>query len=99
MKKLILTFFLLSFLLAACDSVGDRLVAEEDVRLVADWNAPTIVKPVSCVLQAGEEVEIVEISTLFMGSSERETIYFVASLSRPDCSGWGFPSQFKRKKD
>jgi uncharacterized protein YcfL len=97
MKKLVLILFLFSFLLVGCVSIGDHLIAKKQVRLVKDWNAPVIIKPVSCTLEKGEEVKVLDISTLFMGSSERETIYLVSSVSR-SCSGWAFPSQFKKKK-
>lgn len=82
-------------LLSGCISVGDQLSAKREVNLIADWNAPSLYKPVSCTLQKGEKVEVVDISTLYLGSSSRETIIQVSSQER-SCVGWGFPKDFRQ---
>ncbi len=83
------------FLLAGCQSisVGDKLTAKHSVDLVENWNAPVNPKPIACTLSKGETVEVVEISTLSLGSSEKETIIRVSSIDG-DCEGWGFPRDF-----
>jgi len=82
-------------LLSGCMSVGDQVSAKREVTLIADWNAPTLYKPVACTLQKGEAVEVIDISTLILGSSYHETIIQVSSQER-DCVGWGFPKDFRQ---
>lgn len=96
-KKSVVIFICVIFLIfacTACTSVGDQLVSKKDISLVKDWNSPTIIKPISCYLHKGEKVEVVDVSTLSLGSSNTEKILQVSSLEQ-NCIGWSFPNQFK----
>jgi len=92
---LFVVLVVLAFVLTSCISVGDVVTAKSDVSLIADWNAPTLVKPVACTLHEDEVVEVVDISTLILGSSYHETIIQVSSQER-NCIGWGFPDDFRQ---
>lgn len=76
-------------------SAGDQLVAKREVDLIDSWDEVSMSKSSSCELVRGEKVEVVSVSTLNYGSSDKETIYYVKSTER-NCQGWGFPNQFKR---
>lgn len=92
----ILLFVVLFVILVSGVSAGDQLVAKREVKLVNSWNEASLIKTVSCVLTKGESVEVIDISTLNLGSSDKETIIYVRSNER-GCQGWGFPDQFKRQ--
>ncbi len=92
---------MVAILLTACGpKVGDHLTTRDDeVFLIADWNAVTYIKPVACLLIfKGTEVEVVDVSTLIRGSSDHETIIQVKTLGGK-CTGWGFPDQFRKLKE
>lgn len=92
----ILLFVVLFVVLVSGVSAGDQLVAKQEVKLINSWNEASLIKTVSCVLTKGESVEVIDVSTLNLGSSDKETIIYVRSNER-DCQGWGFPDQFKRQ--
>ena len=92
----ILLFVVLFVILVSGVSAGDQLVAKREVKLINSWDEASLIKTVSCVLTKGESVEVVDVSTLNLGSSDKETIIYVRSNER-SCQGWGFPDQFKRQ--
>lgn len=85
------------FLLVACGPKnGDVLLAKGDVRLIEDWNAPSVIKSVACTLVNNEQVEVLDTASLFCGSDCSEQVIQVSSMEREGCKGWAFPRNFDK---
>jgi len=66
---------------------GDITIAQEDIRVVEDYNAPTLNKP-TCTIHEGDSVTISGFSTLSMGSSAKQGLIELSSSN--GCVGWAF---------
>lgn len=98
MKKMLVVIAVLvivGVLVAGCKpNVGEiGHIKSDDTRVVEDWNAISLVKPVACTLNAGDEVTVMQYDTLILGSSMHETIVLV---QRDDCEGWIFSRELKK---
>lgn len=75
------------FSLTGCHSKfqnGDVLVAQEDIRVVEDYNTSGIFKP-QCTINEGDLVTITGFSTLSEGAIEKQGLI---RLSSNNCTGW-----------
>lgn len=92
-KKFWLVVFVSAFtlvILTGCHSkfqYNDSLVAQEDITVVEDYNAPTLNKP-TCTIHEGDSVTITAFSTLSMGSSAKQGLIELSSSN--GCVGWAF---------
>jgi hypothetical protein len=96
MKKalFVIVVVILVFLSACAPNIGDFAQVKNDgTRVVEDWNySASIDKPIACTLNAGDQVEVLEYSTISLGSSWTESVVLI---KHDGCEGWVFPKDIE----
>jgi hypothetical protein len=98
MKKMLVVIAVVMIVIVLVAGYGPNVgeighIKSDDTRVVEDWNAISLVKPIACTLNAGDEATVLQYDTLILGSSMHETIVLV---KHGDCEGWIFSRELKK---